>query len=256
MSNLRENNMQELAIIAGATGEFGKEITKSMLAAGLKVIAIGRNIEELEKLAAQFGNIIPCAADLSNDSAIDKIKSAIHSPVKIIVNSAGVPVAGGIIDAQISAMSEAVNLKVGGFLRMVRAADKYLQKHSRLVAIGGHYGLEPTSYAATAGIGNAALINVSRQLSLAYGSRGITSHIIAPGPADTPRLRNVANARAQRDGISIDQVLEEMAGESSLGAFTTPRQVAWAVSILLNQEADAMTGSTLMLDSGRRKGLP
>jgi hypothetical protein len=32
--------------------------------------------------------------------------------------------------------------------------------------------------------------------------------------------------------------------------------VAWAVSTLLAEEADSMTGSTLMLDSGRRRGLP
>jgi enoyl-[acyl-carrier-protein] reductase (NADH) len=47
-----------------------------------------------------------------------------------------------------------------------------------------------------------------------------------------------------------------MCAESSLGTFTTPEQVAWAVALLLAPEADAMTGSTLMLDSGRRRGLP
>ncbi len=248
--------MDKLAVIAGASGEFGRVITKKLVGCGLKVVAVGRNLEELQKLAAEIGNIIPCKADLSKDSAIEIIKSACNAPVRMIVNSAGVPVAGGVMDAEIAAMSEAVNIKVGGFLRMVRAVDSRLEKHSRLVAIGGHYGLEPTAYAATAGIGNAALINVSRQLSLAYGARGITSHVIAPGPADTPRLRNVAKARAERDGKTLEEVLQIMASESSLGAFTTPSQVAWAVSLLLDEEADAMTGSTIMLDSGRRKGLP
>lgn len=248
--------MDELAIIAGASGEFGKEITKAMIARGLKVIAISRRLEELNSLKNEFDNVIPCQADLGDDSAIEKIKNTINAPVKIIVNSAGLPVAGGVLDADLMALNQAVNIKVGGFLRMVRAADSKLQKHSRLVAIGGHYGLEPSAYAATAGVGNAALINVSRQLSIAYGPRGITSHIIAPGPADTPRLHAVAKARALQNGQSHEEVMGEMASESSLGAFTTPRQVAWAVSILLEDEADAMTGSTLMLDSGRRKGLP
>ena len=47
-----------------------------------------------------------------------------------------------------------------------------------------------------------------------------------------------------------------MRAESSIGAFTTPAQVAWAVALLLAPEADAMTGSTFMLDAGRRRGLP
>lgn len=252
--------MTKLAIIAGASGEFGKAITKKLVSRGLRVIAVGRNLEELQKLSIEVENVTPCQADLSDDSAIDAIKAAIKNtgdaPVQIIVNCAGVPVAGGVTDADLSALSAAVNIKVGGFLRMVRAVDARLEKHSRLVAIGGHYGLEPSAYAATAGVGNAALINASRQLSLAYGARGITSHIIAPGPADTPRLRNVAKARAEQGNQTMEQVMQIMAGESSLGAFTTPQQVAWAVSILLDEEADAMTGSTLMLDSGRRKGLP
>jgi len=153
-------------------------------------------------------------------------------------------------------MVDAVNIKVGGLLRLSRAADSFLIEGSRLISIGGHYGLEPTAYAASAGVANAALFNVSRQLSLAYGDRGITAHVIAPGPADTERLRNVAVARAEMRGCTVDDVLDEMKAESSISAFTTPEQVAWAVDMLIDPEATAMTGSTLMLDSGRRRGLP
>ena len=99
-------------------------------------------------------------------------------------------------------------------------------------------------------------MNLSRQLSLAYGRRGVTSHVIAPGPADTERLRAVAAARAARDGVDLDRVMADLAAESSLGRFTSPNEVAWGVEMLLAPEADAMTGSTLMLDSGRRRGLP
>ena len=99
-------------------------------------------------------------------------------------------------------------------------------------------------------------MNVVRQLSLAYGPRGVTAHLIAPGPADTERLRRVAADRAALRGITVDAVLAEMLADSSIGRFTTPAQVAWAVAMLLAPEADAMTGSSLMLDAGRRRGLP
>ena len=91
---------------------------------------------------------------------------------------------------------------------------------------------------------------------MAYGPRGVTSHVIAPGPADTERLRAVAEARARRDDRTVEAVLDAMRADSSLGAFATPEQIAWMVETLLAKEADAMTGSTLMLDSGRRRGLP
>ncbi|WP_228720728.1 SDR family NAD(P)-dependent oxidoreductase [Nitrogeniibacter mangrovi] len=246
----------EIAVVVGATGAFGNKMVDRLVEAGLKVVAVARSAESLAELQARQPSIGVCVADISDDSSIAAIKEVLDRPVRAVVHGPGVGVAGGILVAPTATMVDAVNIKVGGLLRLSRAADERFVKGSRIIAIGGHYGLEPTAYAASAGVANAALVNVSRQLSLAYGPRGITAHVIAPGPADTERLRNVARARAEQRGCSVDDVLDELKEESSIGAFTTPEQVAWAVSMLLDPCADAMTGSTLMLDSGRRKGLP
>lgn len=247
---------RELAVVVGATGAFGERIVDRLLEAGLAVVAVARSAATVEALADLRSGVIPCVADISDDSSIEQIQSVLDRPVRMIVHGPGVAVVGGVLDAPISALVDAVNIKAGGLLRLTRAVNKHLVEGSRLVAIGGHYGLEPTAYAAAPGVANAALVNLVRQLSLAYGPRGITAHLIAPGPADTERLRRVAEARAVQRGISVDEVLAQMCEESSIGAFTTPGQVAWAVAMLLAPEANAMTGSTLMLDSGRRRGLP
>jgi NAD(P)-dependent dehydrogenase (short-subunit alcohol dehydrogenase family) len=250
------NNFKELAVVVGATGAFGKVIVAKLAAAGLGVIAVARSAEHLTALVKENSNVMPCIADIASDSSMQQISDVIDKPVRMVVHGPGVAVAGGILTAPTSALVDAVNIKVGGMLRLARAVDAHLVSGSRLVAIGGHYGFEPTAYAAAAGVANAALVNVMRQLSLAYGARGITAHLVAPGPADTERLRRVAADRAAMRGISTEAMLDEMRAESSTGRFTTPEQVAWAVAMLLAPEADAMTGSTLMLDSGRRRGLP
>jgi len=247
---------QELAVVVGATGAFGQAIVSRLAAAGLGVVAVARRADSLNALKAQVPGLVACAADISSDSSIEVIADAVDRPVRMVVHGPGVAVAGGILAAPTGSMVDAVNIKVGGLLRLVRAVDGRLSAGSRIVAIGGHYGFEPTAYAAAAGVANAALVNVTRQLSLAYGPRGVTAHLIAPGPADTPRLRKVAADRAALRGISVDEVLAEMLADSSIGRFTTPEQVAWAVAMLLDPEADSMTGSSLMLDSGRRRGLP
>jgi NAD(P)-dependent dehydrogenase (short-subunit alcohol dehydrogenase family) len=250
------DKFNEIAVVVGATGAFGKAIVAKLTATGVGVIAVARTADNLAALVKEFPSVMPCIADISSDTSIEQIKAVLNKPVRMVVHGPGVAVAGGILTAPTSAMVDAVNIKVGGMLRLARAVDTHLVKSSRLVAIGGHYGFEPTAYAAAAGVANSALVNVMRQLSLAYGARGITAHLIAPGPADTERLRLVAGDRAAMRGISTEAVLDEMRAESSTGKFTTPEQVAWAVSMLLAPEADAMTGSTLMLDSGRRRGLP
>jgi NAD(P)-dependent dehydrogenase (short-subunit alcohol dehydrogenase family) len=246
----------ELAVVVGATGAFGSVIVDRLLAAGLRVVAVARQAAALERLRASHRDVVPCVADIASDEATSAIQAALDAPVRMVVHGPGVAVAGGILSAPTQAMVDAVNIKVGGLLRLVRAVDPRLTKGSRIVAIGGHYGFEPTAYAASAGVANAALANVVRQLSLAYGERGVTAHLIAPGPADTERLHRVAEDRAKLRGTTVDAVLDDMRAESSLKALTTPDQVAWAVGLLLAPEADAMTGSTLMLDSGRRRGLP
>lgn len=246
----------ELAVVVGATGAFGQAIVERLQVSGLQVLAVARNAEGLARLARDYPGVRGCIADIADDGAQQAIRAAIDRPVRMVVHGPGVAVAGGVVDVPAAALSAAVNIKVGGMLRLVRAVDAHLVEGSRLVGIGGHYGFEPTAYAAAAGVGNAALANLIRQLSLAYGERGITAHLIAPGPADTERLRRVAADRAVLEGVSTETVLARMRAESSLEAFTTPHQVAWAIAMLLAPEATAMTGSTLMLDSGRRRGLP
>jgi len=246
----------ELAVVVGATGAFGKAMVDRLAAAGLGVVAVARSVDTLAALRDRVPGLVACAADIADDAAIEAIAAAVDRPVRMVVHGPGVAVVGGILTAPTGSMVDAVNIKVGGLLRLTRAVDGRLAAGSRIVAIGGHYGFEPTAYAASAGVANAALVNVVRQLSLAYGPRGVTAHLIAPGPADTERLRRVAADRAALRGVSVDEVMAGMLAESSIGRFTTPEQVAWAVSILLAPEADAMTGSSLMLDSGRRRGLP
>jgi NAD(P)-dependent dehydrogenase (short-subunit alcohol dehydrogenase family) len=222
---------RELAVVVGATGAFGQAIVDRLAAAGLGVVAVARSADSLAALGERVPGLIACAADIASDASVETIAAALDRPVRMIVHGPGVGVAGGILSAPTATLVDAV-------------------------AIGGHYGFEPTAYAAAAGVANAALMNAVRQLSLAYGPRGVTAHLIAPGPADTERLRRVAADRAALRGIAVDEVLADMLADSSIGRFTTPGQVAWAVAILLAPEADAMTGSSLMLDSGRRRGLP
>jgi NAD(P)-dependent dehydrogenase (short-subunit alcohol dehydrogenase family) len=246
----------DMAVIVGATGALGRAIAASLAGAGLRVLAVSRTAQTLDDLKSWNPAITTCVADIACDDAIASIAAAVSGPVRMVVHGPGLAGAGDVLTIPTQALADSVNIKAGGMLRLVRAVDAHLKPHSRLVAIGGHYGLEPSADTTAAGVANAALLNLTRQLSQAYGPRGITAHYIAPGPAETERLRRVAGARAARDGVDIEDVIDGMRRESAIGGLTTPAQLAWAVALLLAPEADAMTGSTLMLECGRRRGLP
>lgn len=249
---------KDIAVIVGAGGEIGSYITDALIEAGQLVIGIGRSEESNASLVEKYDSdsFRPLIADIGNDSSIDVIAGALDAPVSMVVHSAGVPVAGGVKTVATDAILNACNIKLNGFIRLVRGVESRLRKHSRLVAIGGHYGFEPSPYAATAGVGNAALANLMRQMNWAYGGQGITAHMVAPGPAETERMRRVASDRAEKAGTTMDEEMAAVRGESAIGTLTDPAAVGWACANLLSPLADAMAGSTMFLDAGRRKGLP
>lgn len=154
-------------------------------------------------------------------------------------------------------IARGVDAKVGGLMRLIRGVEERLFEGSRIVVMGGHYGFEPSTNAPLAGITNAALGNLVRSLSDHWGPKGVTVHLIAPGPVDSPRMTGIARRTADRrgSGTTPEQVLDEYRSGSPLGRLTTIDEVAWAVGILLAPEASALHGSTLSLDLGRRRGI-
>ncbi|GAA4860841.1 SDR family oxidoreductase [Actinomycetospora straminea] len=247
-----------LAVVVGATGALGGAIVRRLRDRGLPVLAVARSAEAVAALAADDEGVLPCAADIGDDASGPVIAESLAArglPVRMVVQAAGLPALGGLDAVEPAALGAAVALKVGGLLRLVRAAEPWLGEGSRIVALGGHYGAEPSPHVPGAGVTNAALANLVRQLADAYGPRGITAHLVAPGPADTERLRRLSTAQAEVRGVDVEAVLAERRAESPLGALVTPEQVAWAVATLLDPEASALTGSTLALDMGARRGV-
>jgi NAD(P)-dependent dehydrogenase (short-subunit alcohol dehydrogenase family) len=110
--------------------------------------------------------------------------------------------------------------------------------------------------AVSAGVANAGLAALVRQLAVAYGPRGITCHGIAPGPVESPRIERLIEHMASGSGATTDQVRDQLIEEAPLRRFAQPQDVAWAVDLLLHDSASLMNGSTLFLEGGRRTAIP
>jgi NAD(P)-dependent dehydrogenase (short-subunit alcohol dehydrogenase family) len=247
--------MREVALVVGATGAIGSAAVARLAARGLRVIAVARSSPYLEKLAADVPGVVPCVADIGSNDAIETINAAIDAPVRLAVFAAGLPVRGSVVTIDPDLLAVGAGIKLGGVLRMVRAVDPHLQRGSRIVCFAGSLGLEPRATEAGPGAINAGLFNLMRQLSLNYGPRGITTHTISPGPADTPRLRAIAETVAAESGRPYDEVWASYTSANSLGRLPTADEIAWGVTLLLDPEADVMHGGVLYLDAGGHRGI-
>jgi len=247
----------EQAVVVGATGAVGGAVLRRLRQQGLAVVAVARDADALGKLAADDPGVLSCPADIGDDTAGPTIAAAVRDggPVRMVVQATGLPATGPLATIEPAALGTVVALKLGGLLRLVRAVEDRLEPGSRVVAIGGHFGSEPDPATCGAGVTNAALANLVRQLADAYGPRGVSVHLVAPGPLDTPRLRAIAERTGQARGMSAAEVLGEYRAHSPLNRLTTTDEVGWAVASLLAPEAAALHGATLALDGGARRGL-
>lgn len=243
------------AVIVGAGGTLGGAVARKVLARGVPVVAVGRDEAKLSALAAEYATVTVCVADIADDSSIETIAAAVDGPVRMAFMGAGLPVRGSARTVEPGAIAVAMNVKLGGLVRLLRAVDDRLGEGSRIVALSGYLGAEPNGDELAPGIVNAALQNLIRQLSYPYGPRGVTVHAVSPGPVDSDRLRRIAAAKAQERGLTVEAFLEDFRSESPLGTLIAVDQVAWAVNLLLDPEAAALHGSTLAVDGGRRRSI-
>jgi NAD(P)-dependent dehydrogenase (short-subunit alcohol dehydrogenase family) len=242
------------AVIVGAGGTLGGAVARKALDRGLHVVAVGRDPEKFAQLVGR-DDVTPCVADIADDASIATIGAAVPGPVRLAFMGAGLPVRGSARTVEPGAVAVAMNVKVGGMLRLLRATDDHLSEGARIVALSGYLAAEPNGDELGPGIVNAALHNLMRQLSYIYGPRGVTVHTVSPGPVDSERLRRIAATRAAEKGQTTESFLDAFRAESPLNALIQVEQVAWAVDLLLDPEASALHGSTLALDGGRLHGV-
>lgn len=245
---------QGLCVVVGATGALGEAVVRR-LAPAHPVLAVARRQSALDELAAEVPGLKTCAADAGGDAFIDKVRHVVDRPVRLALFAAGLSVTGSIESIEPSGLARAVDLKVGGTIRLLRAVQDRLADPATLVAVAGSLGFEPGPMDAAPGAANAALANVMRQASQLYGTRGLMTHTIAPGPLDTPRLRAFAERRAAESGSDANEVYADYRGRTSLGRLPTVEDVAWLVETLLDPHAASLHGSVLYPDGGVRRSI-
>jgi NAD(P)-dependent dehydrogenase (short-subunit alcohol dehydrogenase family) len=243
------------SVIVGATGTVGSAIAARCVERGMPVVAVARSKDALDTLAATSELIRPCPADIADNSSISAIKERLEGPVKLAVFVAGLPVRGSADTIDPDDLAVGSNIKLGGLLRLLHAVRDDFEPGSRFVTFAGSLGLEPRAHEAGPGAINAGVFNLMRQISLIYGPRGVTTHTVAPGPADTPRLRRIVAAVAEERGVPFEEVWQGYLDANSLGRLPTVDEIAWAVMLLLEPQADVMHGGVLNLDAGALRGI-
>jgi NAD(P)-dependent dehydrogenase (short-subunit alcohol dehydrogenase family) len=177
------------ALVTGGSSGIGLAIARMLAQEGYALTLAGRKLERLE--AAREGlDAAIVSADVSVEEDCARLVAEhveLQGGLDVLVNSAGVGIAGTVGDTGTKAwdLQQAVNLR-GAFL-VTRAALPHLRAtRGYVVNLASIAGTIPTPGLAAYGASKAALIALTRTLDREEAETGVRVTALCPGFVDTP----------------------------------------------------------------------
>lgn len=184
-------------LVTGASSGIGRATTERLRAAGLKVLALGRNRAALAELADRCG-AIPLVADVRDTDAIGAAAAA-HG-IDVLINNAGVlPSRGAFQDSSLDDIDQMVEVNLKAPLRLTRSLLPSMieRKRGHIFFVGSSAGRTPHPGAAAYGATKAGISLFSDALRADLVGTGVRVTEIAPGRVETDLYRTALGERAQ-----------------------------------------------------------
>jgi len=236
------------AIVTGGSRGIGRAIVDELAKCGCRVAIVATSQEGADAAAAAVtaagGEAAGYAADVRESArAVAVVEDVIKrwGKLDVLVNNAGITrdnLLMRLADEDIEAVLD-VNLKAALF--WCRAASRPLSKArggsivnvSSIVGITGNAG--QSNYAAA----KAGLFGLTRSLAKELGGRGVRVNAVAPGYIQTDMTSGLP---AEIKEASLKRI--------PLGRLGEGADIARAVRFLVSEEANYVTGITLVVDGG------
>ena len=115
--------MSRTAFITGATAGIGAAAARKFASDGWRVIATGRRADRLQDLAEELGDACqPLVLDMRDLGDISRAVASLSEPVDLLVNNAGLaPPMDTVQDANLAAMTNAIDTNITGLVALTRA---------------------------------------------------------------------------------------------------------------------------------------
>ncbi len=251
------------ALVLGSSSGFGEAISISLAKAGMNIFGVHLDrrstldkVEEVKKnIESEGGQAIFFNANVSDEDKRKDIIGTIKqttgekNSVKILIHSVAFGTLKNYvaddenlmlnrknIDMTLDVMANTIIYWTQDLVR-----EKLMRQGGRVFAMtsSGSHRVWPTYGAVSAA--KAAIEAHIRQLAVELAPYGITANSIRAGVTDTPALRKIPGN---------DALVEHALKANPSGRLTTPQDVAKAVVLLSNDDAQWITGNVIGVDGG------
>jgi 3-oxoacyl-[acyl-carrier protein] reductase len=237
------------AVITGASGGMGLEITKELSKNNISVLMLDLQSPSKDFLKKNK-NCIFKKVDVTN---FNKMKTLIdtfykkHKSIDYLVNTTGVlwfnkDVSAVNINSNIWDKVFEINLKSMVYLSKIIVPKMKKNRFGSMVHISSVDALSGDDKPQDAyGASKAAMIRLSKSFAIQFASINIRSNIILPGPIETGmQIRWKKNPKAKKN-------LEKFIPLNRVGR---PEDISNASMFLLSDQANYITGTELIVDGG------
>lgn len=255
----------KVAVVIGAGQSPGEGVGNGRAAAirfareGARVVAVDRNAESAEETAALIrGEGFECvaaSADVTRESELARVmQDAVDrwGSLDVLHNNVGVSIAGG--DRDLMEITEEgfdnicrINLRGTVFACKHAVVIMRRQGSGAIVNVSSSAAVGKYPYVAYKA-SKAGVVAFTEQLALQNAPFGIRANCVLPGLIATPMA---VDTRVKEWGQSREQVSAERNAKVPLGRQGTGWDVANAALFLASEEANFITGVSLLVDGGR-----
>jgi 3-oxoacyl-[acyl-carrier protein] reductase len=236
----------KVALVTGASRGIGYGVAEALVARGDRVCITGRGEDALKEAVEKLGadRVIGVAGKAHDEAhqalAVERTMEA-FGRVDYLINNAGTnPVFGPIADLDLNVARKVFETNVISALGFAQRTWHAWQKDNggAIVNIASVAGLAPSPFIAAYGVSKAAMINLTAQLAHEFAP-GVRVNAIAPAVVKTKFAQALYEGRE-----------EEAAAVYPLKRLGVPSDIGGAAAFLTSEQADWITGQTLVVDGG------
>jgi NAD(P)-dependent dehydrogenase (short-subunit alcohol dehydrogenase family) len=266
---MRVSLSKRVALVTGGSKGIGKEIARSMIAAGAAVTITARDPVVLDSAANELrqpgGAVLGISADVTDEQQVVTVMQATverFGGLDILICCAGGAVRyGGWADLTDEDWRASFELNVLGTVHYVRAAEEYLVSSPapRIVVVSSISGMQPGRFNPHYTTAKAATINLSKYLADHYASSGILVNAVCPGPVHSDSWDRAVARSAHVQGIPFhdawEQFEQDEVAKVPLRRIGEGADIASLVVFLASEHASWITGSCFHINGGKLRSM-
>ena len=242
----------ETALITGGGTGLGLGIAKCFVAAGAKVVIVGRRREELEKARGELGeSAFALAGDVTQLETIPQLVAEaekLAGPISILVNNAGVHLKKSALETTDAEFHTVLQTHVFGAFALSREVGKGMvaRKHGSILFTASMATLFGIPLVVAYSAAQSAYAGIVRSLAVELGPKGVRVNAIAPGWIESNMMSKALSGDSARKA--------KILGRTPMDKFGKAEDIGWAAVYLCSPAAQFVTGVILPVDGGASIG--